>query len=146
MSISKEIYIIVNLIFFGIYLISTYDFIIQIQKKLKNNKFKIYLIEITFNILQILLTIKFSQNLANGYIPSYFIIFLIIGVVIYYYTSRKIFINTIHKILNIYIVNKKRIKNFIQEMFYSKEIINLLKKELKRYTQIFKIKKDKLQK
>lgn len=146
MPISKEIYIIVNLIFFGIYLISTYDFIIQIQKKLNNNKFKIYLIEIIFNILQILLTIKFSQNIADGYIPSFFIIFLIIGVIIYYYTSRKAFINTINKIFNIYIINEKRIKKFFQELFYSKEIINLLKKELKRYAQIFKFKKDKLQK
>lgn len=137
MSIKEEIYIIISLIIYGIYLISSYDLILQIQNFNKQKKIKSYLIEIIFNLLQILVTIKFSQNLSDGYIPTYFIIFLIIGILIYYYTSRKFFLKEIEKFLNIYKKNEKKLKNFINELFYSKEMINLIKKELKRYKKIF---------
>lgn len=137
MPIKEEIYIIISLIIYGIYLISSYDLILQIQNFNKQKKIKSYLIEIIFNLLQILVTIKFSQNLSDGYIPTYFIIFLIIGILIYYYTSRKYFLKEIEKFLNIYKKNEKKLKNFINELFYSKEMINLIKKELKRYKKIF---------
>lgn len=137
MPIKEEIYIIISLIIYGIYLISSYDLISQIQTFNKQKKIKSYLIEIIFNILQILITIKFSQNLSDGYIPAYFIIFLIIGILIYYYTSRKFFLKEINKFLNIYKKNEKKLNNFINELFYSKEMIKLLKKELKRYKKIF---------
>lgn len=137
MPIKEEIYIIISLIIYGIYLISSYDLILQIQNFNKQKKIKSYLIEIIFNLLQILVTIKFSQNLSDGYIPTYFIIFLIIGILIYYYTSRKFFLKEIEKFLNIYKKNEKKLKNFINELFYSKEMINLIKKELKRYKKIF---------
>lgn len=137
MSIKEEIYIIISLIIYGIYLISSYDLILQIQNFNKQKKIKSYLIEIIFNLLQILVTIKFSQNLSDGYIPTYFIIFLIIGILIYYYTSRKFFLKEIEKFLNIYKKSEKKLKNFINELFYSKEMINLIKKELKRYKKIF---------
>lgn len=143
MSITKELYIIISLIFFGIYLISTYDIILQMQIFLKHKKTKSFIIEIFFNILQILITIKFSQNIANGYIPAYFIIFLIIGVIIYYYTSRNFLKKEIQIFLKLYKKYEPKIKNFLKEFIYSKELINLIKKELKRYKPIFNKKKDK---
>lgn len=143
MSITKELYIIISLIFFGIYLISTYDIILQMQIFLKHKKTKSFIIEIFFNILQILITIKFSQNIANGYIPAYFIIFLIIGVIIYYYTSRNFLKKEIQIFLKLYKKYEPKIKNFLKEFIYSKELINLIKKELRRYKPIFNKKKDK---
>lgn len=143
MPITKELYIIISLIFFGIYLISTYDIILQFQNFFRKKKIKAYIIEICFNVLQIFITIKFSQNIANGYIPAYFIIFLMIGVIIYYYTSRNFLKKEIQTFLKLYKKCEPKIKNFLKEFIYSKELINLIKKELKRYKPIFNKKKDK---
>ncbi len=143
MPITKEFYIIISLIFFGIYLISTYDIVLQFQNFFRKKKIKTYIIEICFNVLQIFITIKFSQNIANGYIPVYFIIFLIIGVIIYYYTSRNFLKKEIQTFLEFYKKYEPKIKNFLKEFIYSKELINLIKKELKRYKPIFNKKKDK---
>lgn len=136
-TIQEEISIIIYLILFGIYLVSTYDLILQIEKWLKFKKIKTYLLEIIFNILQILITIRFSSKIANGYIPVYFILFFIIGVVIYYYTSRKLFIKQIRKSLDFYKSKEPKIKKFFKECIYSEEIAKNVKKNLKRYKKIF---------
>ncbi len=134
--INEEIHIIICLIFFGIYLVSTYDAILQIEKWFKFKKIKTYLIEIIFNLFQILITIRFSSKIANGYIPVYFILFFIIGIVIYYYVSRKLFVKEINFGLKIIKQKEPKIKKFLKEFVYSEEIMNSFKKNLKRYKQI----------
>lgn len=141
-TITEELKIIIYLILFGIYLVSTYDLVLQVEKWMKFKKIKTYLLEICFNIIQILITIRFSFNIAGGYIPAYFILFFIIGIIVYYYTSRKLFIKQIRRSLDFYKKQEPKIRKVLKECVYSKEIIDSVKKNIKRYKKIF-VKKTK---
>lgn len=135
-QINEEIYIIVNLVLYGIYLVSTYDILIKIEKFFKYGKIKRFILELIFWIFQITITYFFSYKLAKGYIPSYFILFHLIGVYLYFaYFSKKLNKN-VEIILLGYLKISPFIKKMIQELVYSKELWEIL--QLKRYKKVFK--------
>ncbi len=82
-----EIRIIIYLIGFGIFIISTYDVLFFVV-----NKFNKY-IKIIINIIYVSLisyfTYQFSYALAKGYVPIHFILFFITGFLIYYLIREK---------------------------------------------------------
>lgn len=95
-TVKEEVYISIYLIAFGIYLISTYDVLLYILDCSKIPRaFKI-IIEIIYCLIQLLITYVFSYKLASGYIPIYFILFLILGFIIYIYFLKKSLIKTIN--------------------------------------------------
>ncbi len=95
-TVKEEVYISIYLIAFGIYLISTYDVLLYILDCSKIPRaFKI-IIEIIYCLIQLLITYLFSYKLASGYIPIYFILFLILGFIIYIYFLKKSLIKTIN--------------------------------------------------
>lgn len=142
-SINEELRLMICLIIFGIYLISTYDAVLEIEKWLKFKKIKTILIEVIFNLLQILITIVFAKKIANNNIPIYFILFFVFGIIIYYYTSRKYYLKSIHKILTIYKMKEPKIKKIFREFLYSDDLIKQIKKFLSRYKKLFKRKNNK---
>lgn len=142
-SINEELRLMICLIIFGIYLISSYDAVLEIEKWLKFKKIKTILIEVIFNLLQILITIVFAKKIANNNIPIYFILFFVFGIIIYYYTSRKYYLKSIHKILTIYKMKEPKIKKIFREFLYSDDLIKQIKKFLSRYKKLFKRKNNK---
>lgn len=144
-TVKEEIYISIYLIAFGIYLISTYDILLYMLDNAKlKNIFKV-IIETIYCIIQLIITYFFSYKLASGYIPIYFILFLIIGFVLYMYCLKK----SLHKTLDIYKQNVrphllKLVVDVLIPTTLIKKIIDIIKKIVKRIK--FQITKQKLKK
>lgn len=122
-STIEEIRVIIYLIGYGIFIISTYDTIYLITKKinkiLKVIIYSIYIISIVY------FTYEFSYVLANGYIPIHFILFLISGFLIYYLIRKKY----LEGLLMIYSFLNKIRKPFVKIIVflcYPKEVISMI--------------------
>ena len=81
-TIQEELYILLYLVAFGIYLFSTLDIVTIICKKFKKKAIKI-IIQVIFWLLQIYISFIFSYQLMSGYVPIYFIAFVYSGYFIY---------------------------------------------------------------
>ncbi len=118
-----EIRIIIYLIGFGIFTISTYDILFLVVNKLKKY------IKIIVNIIYILLisyfTYQFSYALAKGYVPIHFILFLIIGFLIYYLIREK-YLEGLKFMYYIFRKIKKLLIEFIIFLCYPKEVISII--------------------
>ena len=125
--IKEEIYISLYLIVYGIYIISIYDVYYQVIEKLKLHKIIKIIAEIVFCLIQIVITYYFSYSLASGYIPIYFILFILVGVLIYYYFLKKSLKKTIDKIMLICLIVRRKISSKIVHLFISSKILNVIK-------------------
>lgn len=131
-SIKEEVYISIYLVSFGIYIISTYDVFYIVLSYLRINNIIKKIIEVIFCLINIYITYLFSYNLSNGYIPIYFILFFIVGVVIYYkFLSMKLQI-TINKIMFILrLICRKYCSKFLSVLFPLK-ICRIIKNKIYR--------------
>lgn len=120
-TLNEELYIIIYLIFFGLYILSTYDFFLKVLTETKTSKILNILFQIFFCILQLTITYFFTYKLAAGYIPIYFIIFVILGVLIYYFICRKTLISTTSQFIKI--CKKLNINKKIKSLLYSQTVI-----------------------
>lgn len=120
-TLNEELYIIIYLIFFGLYISSTYDFFLKVLTETKTSKILNILFQIVFCILQLTITYFFTYKLAAGYIPIYFIIFVILGVLIYYFICRKTLISTTSQFIKI--CKKLNINKKIKSLLYSQTVI-----------------------
>ena len=133
-TLKEEIHIIILLIVFGIYICSYCEFIYIFLNQIKNKIIKI-LLEIIFWILQILITYLFTYKMQDGYVPIYFIIFILNGAIIYI-LFRAMYIKEI-KTLSIFI-NKfmkilfKEIKSTIMPKYIKEIYINHKKRRKDR--------------
>lgn len=150
-SLAEEIYIFIYLICFSIYLVSTYDALIYMLKKLKVKKIGCIISELIFAIMQIIVTYYFSYNLADGYIPIYCILFLIVGWILYFKFLQKPFLKVVEAIRKVFIKASPYIKKLLKNTIYSPKFINTIKKigqgikqKIKKYLQ--KLKKEPLPK
>lgn len=135
--LKEEIYIIIYLVAYGIYLISTYDVILFCINKANWSKIIKVIIEILYCIIQLVITYFFSYKLATGYIPIYFIVFLIIGFTIYIYLLRK----TLIKTLSFYDQNiKPFVLNILKTILIPYELITLFKWIFKKIIKKKKLK------
>lgn len=123
LSTSDEIRIMFYLIGYGVFCISSYDLVMLLKFKKTRNKNIILSI---YSILILYISIEFSYKLANGYVPIHFILFMIIGFLIYI-TIRKSFLQGITYLYEIYLKIKKPIYKIICFLVYPKEIINIIK-------------------
>lgn len=120
----EEFRIMLYLICYGIFCISSYDtllFFINNFKKI----FKLS-ISIIYALLMIYFTYEFSYVLANGYIPIHFILFLIIGFLIYF-VIRRIYIEGLTYIRDIFLKIRKPFIKIVIFLVYPKEIIDIIK-------------------
>lgn len=138
-TIKEELYLIVYLFSYGVYLFATLDVIDQIIIKL-NKKVLTIIINICYWLTQWYITYIFSLKLMDGYLPMYFILFIGLGAFIYIKLLKKVFLKTIKLILKLI----KKIIKLLKPLVYSKEVVDTTKKSAKHYKRIlentFKIK------
>ena len=140
LSTTEEIRIMFYLISYGIFCISSYDLIILL--KFKRSIYKnIVLVIYSLSILYI--TIKFSYKLAYGYVPIHFILFMIIGFIIYI-TIRKNFLIGVTYIYEMCLIIKKPLIKIIYFLVYPKEIIYIIRMCFKTLGKTIKDFKNKL--
>lgn len=110
-TLKEEISVIILLIVYGIYISLYYEVINILLCKIKNKLIKV-IIEIIFCTLQIYISYLFIFTIQDGYIPIYFLAFILIGILVYL-VSR---MNT-YKIVN-YLINKliTLIKTILKEI------------------------------
>lgn len=132
---NEELRIMVYLIGYGIFCISSYDTLLFFINNL-NKIFKIGISAI-YSILMIYFTYEFSYVLANGYIPIHFILFLILGFLIYFIT-RKIYLEGLIYIKGSIIKIRKPVFKIMIFLVYPKEIIDIIKLILKTILTTFK--------
>ena len=122
LSTTEEIRIMFYLISFGIFCISSYDLIMMIvdeKSKTKN------IILVIYSVMLLYITIKFSYKLASGYVPIHFILFMVIGFLIYI-TIRKSFLQGITYMNEIYNKIKKPLKKVLLFLVYPKEAVGII--------------------
>lgn len=126
--IKEEVYISIYLIIYGIYIFLIYDLFYLVINKLKIKKVFSILFELLFCLLQIYITYKFSYNLASGYIPIYFILFIFVGLIIYIKFIKNSFTKQMTKILLYFFIVYKSVSNKLVHLFVSTRIIKSIKK------------------
>lgn len=122
LSTTEEIRIMFYLISFGIFCISSYDLIMMIVDKKSKTK---NIILVIYSVMLLYLTIKFSYKLASGYVPIHFILFMVIGFLIYI-TIRKSFLQGITYMNEIYNKIKKPLKKVLLFLVYPKEVVGII--------------------
>lgn len=136
-TIKEELYILLYLVAFGIYLFSTLDIVTIICKKFKKKAIKI-IVQVTFWLLQIYISFVFSYKLMSGYVPIYFIAFVYSGYFIYEKLLKRYFRKVIHTIFLVLKRVLKLIIKLIKPLIYSKKLATFFKKFLKREKRIIK--------
>lgn len=120
----EEVRIMLYLIGYGIFCLSSYDTLITLIKTLiKPLKIAISII---YSVSIVYLTYEFSFVLANGYIPIHFILFLLIGFLIYILV-RKIYMQGLIYIKEILIKIKRPIGKLLVFLVYPQELIEIIK-------------------
>ena len=129
-TLKEELRLIILFIIYGIYLASYIEFINIFTNKIKKKINKI-IIELLMWIIEIYIAYQFIYKAKDGYIPIYFVLFILVGLVMYLICRKqtlsvyKVIVYTIIKII-------QKIKNEIIEVTYPnylKEIrTNLIKR------------------
>lgn len=132
----EEIYVAIYLIIYGIYLISTYDLFLYYSNRLIKKKIIKIVLEIIFCIIQLIVTYLFSYNLASGYIPIYFVLFIIVGVYFYIIFFKNNFKIVLSKLLQIINKHSSHIKMCFSSLLYSRTLFKRIKTFLKRLNTI----------
>lgn len=135
------------LIAFGIYVVATIDLIQRIYPfdkiKYKRNYIYYYLIQIIYVLLQIIVTYYFTFNMAKGYVPIYFFVFVILGIVIYYMLLKKNYLIVVNKIIKASFILIKKLLKILVWITLPIDIIKLIIKYIKQLkTRVLK-KKEK---
>ncbi|MBR2138280.1 MAG: hypothetical protein IJ966_03150 [Bacilli bacterium] len=123
-TLDIEFKILVYIIAFGIYYFAVSDVLLYIVEKKKNKKIYKILLEVVYLISQVYITYNFCYRLENGYIPIYFLLFIIIGFLLYYLFMRTYFIKCLDFISNLLI----KVKPLLLHLLYSATIF---KKKIK---------------
>lgn len=144
-TLKEEINVLIYLIIYGIFIISTYDSVLYFSNHLINKKCIRIIIEIIYCIIQLIIAYIFSYNLADGYIPIYFILLIVVGVYSYILFFKKRLFNILDYILKNIIKHKKLIKWLLVNLIYSPSLINTIKKVItKTVKEVSRIQKKSL--
>lgn len=133
--LNVEFKILVYILIYGIYYFAVSDVLVYIVEKKKRKKIFKIIIEIIYLLSQIYITYDFCYKLDDGYIPIYFLLFIVIGFLLYYLFMREYFIKCldfINKILN-------KVIPYFKHLFYSKTLFKV------KFKKIFKKRKIKNQ-
>lgn len=133
--LNVELKILVYILVYGIYYFAVSDVLVYIVEKKKRNKVFKLIIEIVYLLSQLYITYDFCYKLDDGYIPIYFLLFIIIGFLLYYLFMREYFIKCldfISKMLN-------KVIPYFKHLFYSKTLFKV------KFKKIFKKRKNKNQ-
>lgn len=127
--LNVEIKILIYIIIFGIYYFAVSDVLIYIIERKNKNKVLKVILEIIYLISQIYISYDFCYKLDNGYIPIYFILFIIIGFLLYYLLMREYFIKCLDFITKIF----NKLLPFFKHLLYSSTLTHIkIKKKSKK--------------
>ncbi len=119
-STQEEVRIMVYIISFGVFCLSSYDTLLYLIKNIK--KIPNLIIQSIFSLIMIYFTYEFSYKLAYGYIPIHYILFLIIGFIIYK-LIRKEYLEGLNLLTTIFLKIKPKIIKIMVFLLYPKEFI-----------------------
>lgn len=123
-TLKEEIHVMILLIVFGIYISSYVEFIYLFLTQIKKKILRI-LLEIIGWITQIIITYLFVYKMADGYVPLYFILFIALGIALYflfrflYFKELNIFSKILYKSL-FFIISEIImfiVPNYVKEIF-----------------------------
>lgn len=123
-TLKEEIHVMILLIVFGIYISSYVEFIYLFLTQIKKKILRI-LLEIIGWITQIIITYLFVYKMADGYVPLYFILFIALGILLYflfrflYFKELNFFSKFLYKLL-FFIINEIImfiVPNYVKEIF-----------------------------
>ena len=126
-TFKEQTIIIFHFILLGIFLSMMIDSIHIFLNKIKIIN---YIIQFILWLIITYICIRYVNNISNGYIPFYFLLFFLIGYLIYTYFLKANYIKNMYLIKN----NKEKILGILFPITLFKYIINKIKKR--------KIKKD----
>lgn len=132
-----EIRLIVYLIAYGIAYLFLNDIVSEIYKSFIK-KWKKIVCLLSYFIFVVVITHYYIENLQDGFIPELFIIFITIGLLIYYLFLRKTSKLLINKIKEFYLINNKKIKKILIRLLYSPTLIIIIRKRWENYYQKLK--------
>lgn len=124
-TIVEQIAIIIYFLIFGIFSVTMYKMFGYFLNKLRVKKILAYILEIIFWIFLTFISCKYLLATVSGYLPFYGIVFYIGGIVIYFYLLDK----KMYKDLDFFSLVFGKI---FREILYSKEVIGLIKKVIKK--------------
>lgn len=123
-TLKEEIHVMILLIVFGIYISSYVEFIYLFLTQIKKKILRI-LLEIIGWITQIIITYLFVYKMADGYVPLYFILFIALGILLYflfrflYFKELNLFSKFLYKLL-FFIISEIImfiVPNYVKEIF-----------------------------
>ena len=116
-KLDVELKILIYIIAYGIYYFASSDVLIYIINKIKK-KIVVIIFEVLYLIIQIYITYNFCYKLENGYIPIYFMLFIVIGFLLYFLFMREYF----NKCLDFICIFINKSKPIFAHLFFSKTI------------------------
>lgn len=133
--LTVELKILIYIIAYGVYYFAISDLLIFLEEKLHFKKIKKIFVEFIYLITQIFITYNFCYKLDSGYLPIYFLLFIIIGFLLYYLFMRDYYIKTLTVIIKIIF----KITPFLNHLIYSKTLIKKIFSKLKHVLIKFRI-------
>lgn len=130
-DIHTQIWIIIWLVVFGIFLIATYDIFYYVLDYYKPPKIVKAISEVLFGIIQILIAYRVSFNICEGHIPIYFFLFFALGVFIYLKLLKKTLVKDLPMIMKVISFLTKWIGKLIVFLLYSPEVVSFIKNVFK---------------
>lgn len=140
-SISDETRILVCIFLYSILYCSLTELLVRSHKKERKYIVLNTLNDLLFLLLMFYISYHFSYNLYDGYIPKYFILIFIVGILIYSTFIRN-YVIKLYSVIHLFV--SKYINKFIKSCLYSNTIFTKVKIVIVRMIKrIKKIKKKK---
>ncbi len=139
-NIKEDIRVIIVLIAYGIFLAMSIDvlkFLLHSSKRSTHKEKKTWhiikniIMQIVYGIFLIYVSYKVSYKMANGYVPIYFIVFVISGIILYYFVERNYFVKTMGMLKKVFLKIYPCFLHIISFLCYPKDTIEILFKPFK---------------
>lgn len=141
--LSIELRVLIGIVIFAIYYCSLFDLVLFLERSM--NKVLKIILDLLFFLIQLNITYKYTYSLSSGYIPIYFILFGLIGFLLYYLLLRDTYLFILNKLKELII--KYKVGKLLKSFIYSNTILVFIKKRKNDYLVKIKskYKKNKLE-
>lgn len=134
-SIKEDIRVIVILMAYGIFVSMSIDllklFLSCRSKRRKTNIIRNYILQVLYGLVLLFISYNVSYKMANGYVPIYFMIFVCLGILLYYFWERKYFVQLLEILKKIFLKLYPKFLHIISFLCYPKDTLEILIKPLK---------------
>ena len=127
LAIKDELILIFYLLCYGVFVIASYDLFLFFLPQKRIKKYLAVIFEVLFWLIIILVTYQFSYRLYDGYMPLYYALFLIIGVLLYLRYLKKSMIDGANIVKRLIRHLLKPLRKVLLFLFYPKETLHYLK-------------------